>query len=260
MGHIHLGVLPGSKKWREVVNLLADGAVDEDVLAASACAAEKDLASAANDPTFVEAVRLLAMVPVAARSEDFGNALRDLDVPVQTDPSLMDIAVAIGKRLDEVARQLGRQSDFGELSRRALLASFSNQMSDRLPGLFDVAASDVKSAARSLSGPRSFATYSRSFFTRLLSETLHYWLDRTLSAHVGPGQRFRDARSRSAFDQAITQYCSEATFIIKEFSAGWFAKTLHREGMFDSRSAAAYGAVAFKKINEELRLKRGADG
>ena len=40
MGHIHLGVLPASKKWRDVVELLQDGALASDVIQSSAIAAE----------------------------------------------------------------------------------------------------------------------------------------------------------------------------------------------------------------------------
>ncbi len=47
MGHIHLGVLPSSRKWREVVDLLTGGAADARIVAASAAAAEKDLLAAA---------------------------------------------------------------------------------------------------------------------------------------------------------------------------------------------------------------------
>ena len=76
MGHIHLGVLPRTKKWREVVDLLAAGFPDEQVVAASAIASERDFANAVHDPVFVEAVRLLALIPQAARSDDFDDGLR----------------------------------------------------------------------------------------------------------------------------------------------------------------------------------------
>lgn len=259
MGHIHLGVLPKSRKWRDVVGLLEGSAADDEVVAASARAAEKDLLHAAADPVFVEAVRLLSMVPTAARSESFGQALRDLDIPCREPPDLFGIVAALGQRLDYIAGARPRPNDFGELARRALLSTVTAHLGDRLPELFAATPTDVRAAARQLSAPREFSTYARGFFTRLLGETLRYWLDRAMASQIGAGQRFADAGQRSRFDKALAQYCMEATFIIKEFSAGWYGKTLHREGRITSQTAAAYGAVAFRKIREELSLKWSAD-
>jgi len=123
--------------------------------------------------------------------------------------------------------------------------------------LLDATPEDVQTAFRQTSAPREFSVYARGFFTRLLGETLRYWLDRELAAHVGDEQRFRDAGDRSAFDQAVMQYCSEATFIIREFSAGWYAKNLRDGRQITEGVAAAYGSVALKKILEELTLKWG---
>ena len=96
MGHIHLGVLPRTRAWREVVNLLTTDASPRDVVRASAVAAERDLRKAADNPDFVEIVRILAMIPQAAKSEAFGRALRDLGIPVRDDPELIHVLAATG--------------------------------------------------------------------------------------------------------------------------------------------------------------------
>jgi hypothetical protein len=90
-------------------------------------------------------------------------------------------------------------------------------------------------------------------------DTLSSWLDRTLASQTGPGRRMSDAGARSAFDLALGQYTHEATRIIREFAPGWYGKRLHESGRIDSHQAAAFGAVAMKKITEELRRKRNAD-
>ncbi|MFC3086254.1 hypothetical protein [Tabrizicola soli] len=259
MGHIHLGVLPQTKKWREVVSLLEDRADDETVFAASAIAAERDLAAAVDNSVFVEAVRLLLMIPFAARSEDFGAALRDLDLQVASHPELLDIIAAAGDRLDAVARTSRTRTDFGELAGRALIATLGEQIGGALPGLFDTTAEDVRTEARRLSRPQGIGGLTRAFFGRLLSDTLSSWLDRTLASQTGPGRRMSDAGARGAFDLALGQYTHEATRIIREFAPGWYGKRLHESGRIDSHQAAAFGAVAMKKITEELRRKRNAD-
>ena len=91
MGHNTLGVLPRSRRWQDVVGMLDSGAADRDVFAASARAAENDMLRAAHDPVYVEAVRLLLNIPLAARSDDFGQALRDTGLSVGVRPELLDL-------------------------------------------------------------------------------------------------------------------------------------------------------------------------
>lgn len=256
MGHIHLGVLPQSRKWQAVVALLEDRAPEVDVIQAAALAAERELRSAPEDAIFVECVRLLGMIPAAARNENFGRALRDLGLPVGDLPDLLSVTAATGEWLDRFVYQRAHPSDFGELTRRALLAAFTQIVGDQLPGLFAATPEDTRVAFRRLSHSANFSIIARSFFTHLLSQTLSYWLDRTLSTHVGHGKRFEHVGERAAFDRALDQYSFEATRIIKEFAGGWYGKTLHRDGEISSQSATVFGAVAFKKIVEELQRKR----
>lgn len=259
MGHIRLATLPATRNWSAVVDLLTSGAPDDQVVAASAIAAENDFIAAASNAVFVEAVRLLAMIPEAARSPDFGRGLRDIGLDVPDRPLLADILFASGTGLNRTARASGDRNDFSEITRRALLGTLSSQIGAALPGLFEADAEDVRAATARMGRTSEFPVLARAFFGRLVADTLASWLDRTLSTHVGEGRRFAHAAERTAFDRALDQYCSEATRIIREFASGWRGKTLYRDGTITTERAAAFGAVSLKKITEELRRKRTAD-
>ena len=259
MGHVHLGVLPKTRRWAEVVEALTSGMADEEVVAASGRAAEKDLLSATDSPVFIEAVRLLLAIPYAARADDFGDALRVIDLGVGDSPELLDLTMAVDERLATVRRRAGGSNDLGEIAARSLVATFSEMIGDQLPGLFEATPDDVQAATRKLSWSRGISELSRAFYARFVTHSLSYWLDRTLALHVGPEDRFANASDRSAFDVALSQHAREATRIIKEFSGGWYGKTLHDKGGISSRDAAAFGAVALKKIVAELRMRRGGD-
>ena len=259
MGHIHLGQLPASRKWTVVANLMAKGASVDALAAASAIAAERELSGAAKDPMFVEAVRLLSLIPQAAKAEDFARALRELGIDAPANPSLMDLTIATTNALDRFANRESVRSDFGELAARALAECLTTSIGSRLPGLFEPNAAEVQAEAARLGTSDAFSSVSRQFFGRLVNETLASWLSRSLSAHVGEDRAFASATARSAFDAALRQYCVEATQIIKVFAGGWYGKTLFRDGTITSDRAAAFGAVAFKKINEELIRKRSSD-
>lgn len=254
MGHIHLPQLPRTRAWSDVVALLDGGATDDAVISMAATAAEKELREATNDPVFVEAVRLLAAVPHAARSADFGLALKGLGLAVPKEPVFLDLLIAIGQGLDQQAVHHGR-SDFGELARRSLAGALSVELGDRARTLFGSDHRDLQIQAARLSRPPEFARLARRFFGQLTGRALASWLDRVLSTRIGPEARFGDVTDRTAFDQALAQYCAEATRIIREFAAGWYAKTLWRDGEVTAKHAAAFGHVAMKKIGEELRRK-----
>ncbi|MEX2519633.1 MAG: hypothetical protein WD969_09920 [Paracoccaceae bacterium] len=255
MGHNQLSTLAVSAKWTEVVELLAADASTEDVAAATAAAAERQLREAPRDPVYAEAVRLLLRIPAAALQPGFGRALRDLGLPVGDAPELTDILFAAGDRLDRVAREK-RGGDFGELARRSLIAALSSRIGAELPGLFEATPADVETATRRFASPRDFAGLARSFYTRLVSETLSSFLDRTLATQVGPTSRFAHAGDRSAFDDALAQHCFETTRIIHEFSSGWHAKHLIHGDGGSPRAVAEFGYVALKKILTELIRRR----
>ena len=59
MGHQHLGILPGSQKWQQVVQLIAGGADVKDIAAATSAAAEDQMQDASNDPAVQHAVWLM---------------------------------------------------------------------------------------------------------------------------------------------------------------------------------------------------------
>jgi hypothetical protein len=259
VGHTHLVRLPGTRKWRDVVALLTEGAVTEEVVAAAAIAAEGDLSEAGRNPVFVEAIRLLCQVPLAAQADNFAADLRLGGLDAGPAPSVIDVVVAATIRLDEVQTESRSANDFSELSARALATTLSEAFSEALPGLLDPTPDNVQTEIRKFSSPDGFEKLSRLFFRKLLDGTLRYWLDRALPAHTGPDSRFRSFADRSAFDAAITQYVFESTRIIKEFSRGWYAKAIASTGTVPVDRVAAFGHVAFKKIGEELRRKRDAD-
>lgn len=76
MGHIRLGNLPRTRKWQQVVALIEGGAGTAQIANATITAAEKGLKLAAEDKGLVETIWLLTQLPLAARSDNFAQALQ----------------------------------------------------------------------------------------------------------------------------------------------------------------------------------------
>ena len=257
MGHQRLGTLPGSRKWQPVVQLIAGGADVKDIAAATSAAAEDQMQDASNDPAVQHAVWLMTQIPTAARKEDFPSELRKLGLRINDRPSLMEIASAMTEAVDRYVDRTGGRSDLGEMAQLSAVESLSAIGGRELQDLFAATPEMTKMALSGLGTVKQFAVLARDFFSRLLRRQLSYFLSRETSNHVGIKSRFHTIREHRDFENAIDLHCREASRIIKEFSGEWFSKHTYEGGINESK-AGRFAHVAFQKLREELRHRRGA--
>jgi hypothetical protein len=259
MGHVRLGVLPKSRKWRQVVKELRLGSEIDVVAASAADAAETALRTASNDPAFLHAFWLLTQVPLAARGPGFAQDLRRLGIAVPDEPGLMDLAAGISSAIDHHSRERGGRTDLGEMAQLAAVESLTALVGSSLPSLFVPNAGEVQRSVGRFAGGDRFSTLAREFFSRLTQRSLDYYLSRELNNHVGASERFRDDRARSQFDDALSRHCREASRIIEAFAGGWYGKNVYQGDGLTPDAVRKFAPVAFKKIRAELRKRRDAE-
>jgi hypothetical protein len=259
MGHIRLGTLPKTKKWNQVVSLIAAGADIERVAAASADAAEHGLERASHDEGLAHAFWLLTQIPQAARQSNFSERLWELGLTVSSKPTLLEIVAAFTRAVDGHVRESSKRSDLGEMAQHAASETLASLAGRELPSLFGPTATDVQQALAKLGTSDRFSIVARDFFSRLTSRSLGYFLSRDLSKHVGPNKRFAAVSEHGDFNAALDLHCREASRIIKEFSGGWYGKTLQQERQITPVEARKFAHVAFQKLRAELRKRRDAD-
>jgi hypothetical protein len=225
--------------------------------AASADAAEHGLERAAQDEGLAHAFWLLTQIPQAARQSNFSERLCELGLTVPSSrPTLLEIVAAFTRAVDRHVRERGKRSDLGEMAQRAASETLASLAGRELPSLFEPAAGDVQQALAKLGTSDRFSIVARDFFSRLASRSLGYFLSRELSKHVGPGKRFAAVNDHSEFNAALDLHCREASRIIKEFSGGWYGKTLQKERRITRDEARKFAHVAFKKLRAELLKRR----
>jgi hypothetical protein len=260
MGHIRLGSLPKTQKWNQVVRLIDSGADVERIAAASADAAEHGLDRASQDEGLAYAFWLLTQIPQAARHPNFSERLWELGFTgLSSKPTLFEIVAAFTRAVDGHVRERGKRTDLGEMAQHAASETLASLAGRELPSLFGPTASDVQQALAKLGTSDRFSIVARDFFSRLTSRSLNYFLSRELSKHVGPNKRFAAIGDHSDFNVALDLHCREASRIIKEFSGGWYGKTLQQEKQISRDDARKFAHVAFKKLRTELRKRRDAD-
>ena len=256
MGHIQLGTLSRSKKWRQVVDALETNSDVDTIAGASAEAAEAALSAAAHDPILGNALWYLTQIPLAARGPDYEQDLKALGLDLSGPPSLFDLTSAISDAIDDSARACGGRTDLGEMAQLALIESLTAGVVPQLPSLFDPTVADVRDAVGRLAGGDRFAKLARDFFSRLTHRCLDYYLSRELANHVGEGARFTDDGARARFDVALGVHCYEASLIVEAFSGGWYGKNVYQGDGLTRDRVEAFARYAFRKIRSELVRRR----
>lgn len=256
MGHIRLGTLPRSRKWREVVERLESDAPLDAVAAAAARASERDLSRASDDPRFQFVSSLLVRLPLLARGPGFAAELEALGIGPNALTSVAGLLSGIELAIDRNSYDLGASSDAGELAKAALLESLSVQLRDKVPSLFEPTPQEIRSALASLASGDRFALLARDFFARLTHRSLDYYLSSELANHTGADRRFANDAERAAFQQALAQHTVEASRIVQEFAGGWYGKTVWQKQALNQDTINGFTRYAFKKMRDELRRRR----
>jgi hypothetical protein len=253
MGHIRLGALPLTRKWAEVVALIAGGARAGQIANAAIRAAERDLSAAGEDQGLVEAVWLLSQLPLAARSEDFPEALRGCGLTISESPSLMEVVGAFADALDSRLAKGGGRTDLGEMAQTAAAETIAGEIGSRTHSLFGTSPEDVRAAFRELATVKPFGAFARRFYARLTTKVLDYFLSRALAGHTGEGRRFTTLAQQDAFTRALETHCGEASVIVETYSGEWLSTTRWEKGDIARADAARFASYALKKLLSELK-------
>jgi hypothetical protein len=263
MGHTRLGTLPCTRKWREVIDLIAAGADAAQVAEATLRVAELAFSYkyVSQDSGFNEAVWLITHLGLCAKATDPIQHLRDRGVDVSTQATLPGLMAALSESMDRATDSRGQRSDLGELAHRALVDAVGTTLRPKLDGqLFGVTPEVMRSALADLRKPREFAHLSRNFFSRLTRECMDYYLSQTLNAQVGGEHRFASTNEKHQFDEALAVHCREASRIVEDYSADWFSKHRYEEdGEISRASIQGFASWAMRKMTDELRAGAQAD-
>ncbi|HYG33895.1 MAG TPA: hypothetical protein VEC99_03875 [Clostridia bacterium] len=259
MGHIRIGTLPATRRWKDVVGLITDGVEAARVAEAVTHAWEQAFNSVQKDAGFREAVYLLMQIGAAGKSRDPTEHLSSVGVEVAGATSVVEVAMALSAAMERRLEGTRQRSDFGELAQRALVGTVTEYLQRSMPTLLESTADDVDGAFKECGRDKAFGKLSREFFARMTNECLNYFLSKTLPAQVGEGRRFATTGQLAGFEEAMRTHCSEAAEIVESYSSGWFSKELHESGKITRDSAERFGWFGLKKIRSELATRARED-
>jgi len=257
MGHIRLGRLPRTYRWKQVIALLEDQDSTFQELAGSTLhAVETGLRNAGKDEGLVTTFWLLTQLTDSATKGDFTQNLNRIGLNIPCDPSLFDITSAFSNYIDSHVTIARRRSDISQLASSAAIECLTNLCASESASLFDSSADDVQKSFKKLGTRANFSKLGHEFFSRFTYRYATYLISRELSNHVGVDGRFKVIDNHKNFNNALNLHCRQATRIVDDFAGGWYSKNVYQEKLTID-NAAKFIHVALKKLRSEF--KRGGD-
>lgn len=256
MGHVRLGNLPKTRKWRDVVGLITAGRDVSQIAAATLEASKKGLQNAARDRGLVYSTLLLTQVTQAAKQSDFISALKQAGLPVSKQVSVTSLVSSFSEAIDKHLRFNKGRTDLGEMAQLSAVEVLSRLCAEQTTSLFDTTTENLKKALHTLSTSKGFSRLSHEFFSRLTYRYLTYFLSRELSNHIGKNQRFTNPQEYAEFEGELELHARQAARIVDEFAGGWYGKA-NFEGGITHQKVSGFIHVALGKILDEL--KKGAE-
>lgn len=261
MGSNRVRTLPRTRKWREIVDLVTEGAGAAQLALATSRAVALGLGSAAADSGAVESVQLILRLPLAARAADFTAALGECGLNVAEPPGLMELAAAVSDAVDDKLPNCRGRTDLGEMAQVATVEILTQVVGARAGNLFGTTPDEVRRALAELATVKQFGLFAKQYFSRFAFKWLNYVLSMTLPLHVGAGRRFRTVADQARFTDALETHCREATIVLLKYSGQWASKErLRLVGDVTRERTQRFLGGAMAKLLEELRHREAADG
>ena len=261
MGHQRGTPLPRTRKWKEVIAFIENGATVSQVASATIIAAQGGLGKAGRDLGVVEAVYWMMQLPLAACSDDFAGHLRGRGMDIDDAPGLMDLTSALTEAIDKRISTHRQRTDLGEMAQMSLVETINSVIGPKLKRLFETVPEDVQDAFANLATPKQFGSFAKEFYSRFTFRCLNYFVSKEVANHIGEGRRFLTMEKHGAFIVALAKHCSETAKIIEEYSGDWFSKwnwetqgDITREKVSDFNSYAMTKLIGAIQFGEALHV------
>ena len=250
MGHERVGVLPRTKRWRDVVADISSFTESPDEVNKLARLILRNVRSRflnlhrddGVSAAFQFLISLATDTPIVAESFD-------AQVNLEANPSPLRVIATLNSWVDHNLQS----TEYAIIAKRAsadAITLWSRQQSSQ-PSLLsgDVKSSEIWQAANNGGG---FCEVARLFFYKFTERYLNYFLDREASATLtNPLARDAlDSQLRGHVDN-VSRYAFETSKITQSFAAGWFNRH-SREGAPPPREVRSFLRIAFGKMHEEL--------
>lgn len=222
MGHERIGLLPKSKKWRDIINLLSDFQGDpesvKEIAARTLSNVQNKLSNIYDDDGFSKSFKFLVAAAGSFSDANAALSLESLNISIPNNPNPISFAIELKRWLPP-----NNLSEIGTIAQEAAvdaLAGFYRKHMSLGSDLLGVI--PVENCWKEMSTAGGFSELARLFFSNYTNRYLNYFLEREAAISLG------SLAKRLDFSEQINKHAFETAKITQSFSAGWYAKQLKK--------------------------------
>jgi hypothetical protein len=261
MGHIRVGRLPKTRKWHELIEVLAESPLTYGAVTAVATqAADQRLRQLVEDTAVNDAFWILTRIAWASHGPNFHAELVSLGLRASGDTSTVAFISELSDRIRERNAASVESGHFSELSSLALRRALLETVGEQSRSLFGSNLDDLQIAFRRYSTRTGFGVIAHRFFADLLTRTVRSVVDRELPNVVGDARALRNIGESEEFLTGLDTYSRQASRIMQGFAEGWYSKhNWESKGQITLDESRGFVAYALRKLRLEIQLGAGGE-
>ena len=261
MGHERVGILPHTKRWRDVVAQLAESPESREDIAVIANATLQNVRlqfrQIHTDEGVIAAFQFLIALTKNASSGELATSSLSPTINFGEQPSTLRL---IGELCSWVEAQ-SASHEYAVIATKAAgdaISLWSSQQAMQ-PSLFS-SSMDSQAIWERANNGAGFCEVSRLFFSKFTERYLNYFLEREASASM-TSVTTRDELSSQLREHidGVSRFAFETSRITQSFAAGWF-NTHAQENIPSVEESRGFLYIAFGKLREELLREAGHHG
>ncbi len=260
MGHERIGGLPRSRKWRDVVDMIASstnaGVSVPEISKRTIENVRSRFHVLERDEGVSAAFTYLVALSVASKNKNPREQLEELGIEMPSDLT----ALSVTRSLKDWVKTNSRSLEYSEIAQRAAadaIAFWYRRTASSQESFFKGEV-DPFGPWRQASDGAGFCELSRVFFAKFTERYMKYFLEREASSVLSSvADRENFTKQIEANVDAVSKHAFETSKITQSFAAGWFNKH-SKGGIPNHKQIEGFVSFAFEKLREELSREGSA--
>ena len=255
MGHIRIGMLPKTRKWQEISQLIAGMYTSETEIADIAQQTIQNVRSQfrhiEQDNGVLRAFQFLICLAVASREEKPQTRMFEYGIDLPDELTPFSIAKAVGEYV-EMEKESCEYAEIAQQAAGDAISIWHEENQSSTKNLFAFLEDPFEVWRKAGSGA-GFCELSRLFFSKFTQRYLNYYLERVVSATLASVEKSNEFEQQlEKHVDTISLHAFETAKITQSFAAAWFNKRA-KEGIPTGKEIKGFLSHAFDKLRDELQ-------
>lgn len=253
MGHIRLGRLPKTYRWKQVIDALtsSDTSISQIVTSTSK-ASEKVLTDSRYIQGLAHCYWIFTNIAQASRGDDFLYELNNFGINVSEKDSGLNILKKIYNSASDSLKNSGNFSILDQIALDSFKSAFHNTITEESTTLFGCDLDSIQKAFKKYSTSTQVSKLGREFFSQYLYKSFSFVLEKELANKISENGRFQNSADIQEFNRRLKVYCWDVSKIVEDFSGGWYGKHGFEGNLSDKRQTTKFTQHAITKLLSEV--------